>query len=85
MQEGQGNRINRRSAGKTGTWVWLRMPHEARLVNHLIPESCLAAGNRRWEALTGVGVGQVLSFEKSYIGVPTTFLCSEGKTVIDAK
>jgi len=64
--------------------VWLRMPYKARLVNHLIPESCLASGNRRWEALTGVGVGQVLSSEESYIGVPTTFLCSEGSTVIDA-
>jgi hypothetical protein len=34
--------------------------------------------------LTGVGAGQVLSFEKSKLGVPTAFLCTEGNMSIDA-
>jgi len=42
-------------------------------------------GNAYGEALTGVDIGQVLSFEKSKIGVPTAFLCSEGNTDNDVK
>ena len=37
-------------------------------------------GNVYGEALTGVGIGQVLSFERSQIRVPTVFLYMEGNT-----
>jgi hypothetical protein len=41
-------------------------------------------GNPCGEALTGVGIGQVLSFERSPIRVPTVFLYAEGNTVSNA-
>lgn len=41
-------------------------------------------GNSHGEALTGVGIGQVLSFERSQIRVPTVFLYTEGNTSSDA-
>ena len=41
-------------------------------------------GNSDGEALTGVGIGQVLSFERSQIRVPTVFLYTEGNTSSDA-
>lgn len=37
-------------------------------------------GNSPGEALTGVGIGQVLSYEKSHFRVPTVFLYTEGNT-----
>ena len=40
-------------------------------------------GNPYGEALTGVGIGQVLSFERSHFGVPTVFLYAEGNTDSD--
>ena len=46
----------------------------------LCPESCPMWGNPSGEALTGVGIGQALSFERSQTGVPTVFLYTEGKT-----
>ena len=49
---------------ESGMTVWLEMPHEVRLANRLGPESWLSVGNCRWQALTGVGIGQVLSSEK---------------------
>lgn len=41
-------------------------------------------GNPYGEALTGVGIGQVLSFERSQIRVPTVFLYTEGNTCSNA-
>jgi len=58
----------------------MRMPYKVRLVNRFVPESCPMWGNPCGEALTGVGIGQVLSYERSYFGVPTVFLCTEGNT-----
>ena len=37
-------------------------------------------GNPSGEALTGVGIGQVLSHEKSYFRALTVFLYTEGNT-----
>ena len=56
------------------------MPHKVRLVNRFVPESCPMWGNSPGEALTGVGIGQVLSYEKSHFRVPTVFLYTEGNT-----
>jgi hypothetical protein len=42
-------------------------------------------GNPSGEALTGVGTGQVLSFERSDFRVPTVFLYAEGNTPSNAK
>jgi hypothetical protein len=60
------------------------MPHKVRQVNRFVPESCPMWGNPPGEALTGVGIGQVLSFERSQFRVPTVFLCAEGNTSSDA-
>ena len=60
------------------------MPYKVRLVNRFDPESCPIWGNPFGEALTGVGIGQVLSFERSQIRVPTVFLYTEGNTDSDA-
>ena len=57
------------------------MPYEVRLVDRFGPESCLRLGNWSGEALTGVGIGQVLSYERSQIRVPTVFLYTEGNTL----
>ena len=73
-----------RCAGQAGTKVWMRMPYKVRLVNRFVPESCPSWGNPSGEALTGVGIGQVLSFERSQIRVPTVFLYTEGNTDSDA-
>ncbi len=78
------DRINRRCAGQVGKKVWLRMSHKVRPVNRFVPESCPIWGNSYGEALTGVGIGQVLSYEKSQIRVPTVFLYAEGNTARDA-
>ncbi len=56
------------------------MPYEVRWVNRFVPESCPMRGNPSGEALTGVGIGQVLSFEKPYFRAPTVFLYTEGNT-----
>ena len=72
--------MNRRCAGQAGIMVWMRMPYKVRLVNRFAPESCPMWGNPSGEALTGVGIGQALSFERSQTGVPTVFLYTEGKT-----
>jgi len=74
----------RRCAGQAGTKVWMRMPYKVRLVNRFVPESCPIWGNPFGEALTGVGIGQVLSFERSHFRVPTVFLYAEGNTVSNA-
>ena len=42
-------------------------------------------GNSHGEALTGVGIGQVLSYEKSQFRAPTVFLYTEGDTDSNAK
>jgi hypothetical protein len=60
------------------------MPYKVRWVNRFVPESCPRWGNPSGEALTGVGIGQVLSFERSQIRVPTIFLYTEGNTDSDA-
>ena len=60
------------------------MPYRVRLVSRFVPESCPGGGNPVGEALTGVGIGQVSSFERSSIGVPTVFLYTEGNTPGDA-
>jgi len=56
------------------------MPYKVRLVNRFDPESCPMRGNLYGEALTGVGIGQVLSFERSYFRAPTVFRYTEGNT-----
>jgi len=61
----------------------MKMPCKVRLVNRFVPESCPRWGNPSGEALTGVGAGQVLSFERSQIRVPTVFLYTEGNTDSD--
>jgi len=53
---------------------------QSRQVNRFFPESCPMRGNPGGEALTGVGIGQVLSFERSHFRVPTVFLYTEGNT-----
>ena len=58
----------------------MEISHKVRLVNRFVPESCPIWGNPFGEALTGVGIGQVLSFERSQIRVPTVFLYAEGNT-----
>ena len=78
------DRIYRRCAGQVGTKVWMRMPYKVRMVNRFVPESCPMWGNSSGEALTGVGIGQVLSYERSQIRVPTVFLYAEGNTVSNA-
>ncbi len=42
-------------------------------------------GNSLGETLTGVGIGQVLSYEKSQSRAPTVFLYTEGDTDSNAK
>ena len=49
--------------------VWLKMPYRVRRASRPGPESWLPTGNWRWQALTGVDTGQVLSFESCAIGV----------------
>ena len=56
------------------------MPRRVRQASHSGPESWLSGGNDRWQALTGVDAGQVLSFESCAIGVPTVSLVTEGNT-----
>ena len=58
----------------------MRMPYKVRWVNRFDPESCPIWGNPCGEALTGVDIGQVSSFERSDFGVPTVFLYTEGNT-----
>ncbi|MGD8257501.1 MAG: hypothetical protein PVH56_08015 [Desulfobacterales bacterium] len=60
------------------------MPYKVRMVNRFVPESCPMWGNSPGEALTGVGIGQVLSFERSHFRVPTVFLYAEGNMDSDA-
>ena len=60
--------------------VWLRMPYKVRSANRLGPESWLAVGDYCWQALTGVDIGQVLSFESCAIGVSTVSLLAEDNT-----
>lgn len=56
------------------------MPRRVRQASRSGPESWLSGGNDRWQALTGVGTGQVLSFENPATGVPTVSLFTEGNT-----
>ena len=60
------------------------MSYKVRLVNRFDPESWRLWGNPYAKALTGVGIGQVLSSEISSFRVPTVFLCTEGNTGSDA-
>jgi len=58
----------------------VKVSHSEGLANHTVPESWLFTRKGLWQALTGAGMGWVLSREISYIGVPTAFLCTEGNT-----
>ena len=49
---------------ESGMRVWLRMPYEVRVATRLDPESWLSASDCRWQALTGVGIGQASSSER---------------------
>ena len=51
-------------AGHTGEVLNVKVIRVEGLATHDSPESCAAAGNRSREALTGVGVGRVLSRER---------------------
>ena len=66
--------------GQSGIKVWLRMPRRVRRASRSGPESWLTGGNDRGQALTGVDIGQVLSFERRAIGAPTVYLLAEGNT-----
>ena len=46
----------------------------------LWPKLWLSGGNDRWQALAGVEVGQVLSFESCALGAPTVSRFTEGNT-----
>ncbi len=56
------------------------MSHRVRQASRSGPKLWLTGGNDRWQALTGVEVGQVLSFESCAIGAPTVSLLTEGNT-----
>jgi hypothetical protein len=56
----------------------MKEPHKKGIANHLDPESCAEAGNRRGEALTGAHAGQPLSSEITSPGVPTRYGEGEG-------
>ena len=56
------------------------MSHRVRQASRSGPKLWLSGGNDRWQALAGVEVGQVLSFESSTIGAPTVSRLTEGNT-----
>lgn len=56
------------------------MSHRVRQASRSGPKLWLPGGNDRWQALVGVEVGQVLSFESCAIGAPTVSLFTEGNT-----
>lgn len=56
------------------------MSHRVRQASRPGPKLWLSGGNDRWQALVGVEVGQVLSFESCAIGAPTVSLVTEGNT-----
>ena len=48
--------------------MYLKIVYGVRLASRSVPESWLSEGNDRWQALTGVNIGQVLSFESAKFG-----------------
>ena len=52
----------------------MRVPDSEGLANHAVPESCAWCREAPREALTGVRVGQPLSHESHFSGVPTLLL-----------
>ena len=52
----------------------MRVPNGEGGANHTVPESCAVCREAQREALTGVRVGQPLSHESHFSGVPTLSL-----------
>jgi hypothetical protein len=52
----------------------VRDPDSEGVANHTVPESCVGCREAPYEALTGVRVGQPLSHESHFSGVPTLLL-----------
>ena len=52
----------------------MRVPNGEGGANHTVPESCAVCREAQREALTGVRVGQPLSHESHFSGVPTLLL-----------
>jgi hypothetical protein len=58
----------------------MRVSYDEDLANRVDPESCACDRKVTGEALTGERMGQVLSRERGFSGVPTASVCSEGNT-----
>jgi len=58
----------------------VRVPHDEGVVNHIDPESCVAAREGRGEALTGEHIGQPLSLEMNIVSDADTLSNVEGNT-----
>lgn len=55
--------------GKSDVKVYLKIVYTARQASHCVPESWLSKGNDRWQALTGVNIGQAIELRKlRYLG-----------------
>ena len=52
----------------------MRVPDSEGVANHTVPESCVRCRKAPREALTEVRVGQPLSHESHFSGVPTLLL-----------
>jgi hypothetical protein len=68
-----GRHVEAPCAGYTGEVLDVKVIYVEGLANHDSPESCVVGGNRNGEALTGGGVGPVLSREihESLLGAET--------------
>ena len=69
-----------RKRRETGMRQRMQVPHGGRTATHTGPESCTVAGNGGGEALTGGGVGRVLSRENTVTGGPRSWYEAEGNT-----
>ena len=58
----------------------MKVSYDEGLASHIDPESCVCGRKVTSEALTGERMGQVLSRERAFSGVPTASGCSEGNT-----
>jgi hypothetical protein len=66
---------------ETGKELWVKVPNDKGLANHIVPESCVRNSREaRHEALTGVRVGQPLSREIIEFRDADAFVLAEGNT-----
>lgn len=63
----------------------MKVPYSEDLASHTGPESCGYGGDPVAEALTGEGIGRVLSLENAYFGSADGVDALEGNTVTCAK